>query len=124
VQVYTTREFARFARKQRITEAQLCAAIERVERGLLDADLGGGLIKQRVARPGQGRSGGYRTIIAHRTRTRSIFMYGFAKNTKANLSDEELTVYRRLAVVFLKTPADGLAAMVAEGELNEVDCDV
>ena len=124
MQVYTTREFARFARKERISEAQLCTAIERVERGLIDADLGGGLVKQRIARPGQGRSGGYRTIIAHRTQTRSIFMYGFAKNTKANLSNEELTVYRRLAVVFLKAPAVGVAAMVAEGELNEVDCDV
>lgn len=69
--------------------------------GLLDADLGGGVIKQRVARPGQGRSRGYRTIIAFRSKQRSVFMYGFAKSGKANLNDEELAVYRTLAKLYL-----------------------
>jgi len=70
---------------------------------LIDADLGGGVIKQRVARQGQGRSGGFRTIIAFRSGDRSIFMYGFAKNRKANVSDDELEVYRRLATVTKST---------------------
>jgi hypothetical protein len=64
VRIFKTKEFARFARRAGISDEVLCDAIDRAERGLIDADLGGGLIKQRVARPRQGRSGGYRTVIA------------------------------------------------------------
>lgn len=119
---FMTREFARFARKERISVARLCAAIERAERGLVDADLGGGIIKQRVARQGQGRSGGYRTIIAYRNEVRSIFVYGFAKSAKANLTNDELMVYRQLASVFLGATDASLAAMIAGSELNEIMC--
>jgi len=92
LRVFATKEFARFARKERIGSSQLCEAVRRAGSGLIDADLGGGVIKQRVARQGQGRSGGYRTIIAFRSGDRSVFMYGFAKKSKANISDDELEV--------------------------------
>lgn len=72
-----TRWFARFARKEHLSEEALRDAIKRAERGQIDANLGGGVIKQRVARPGQGKSGGYRMIVLYRTRTRAIFAYGF-----------------------------------------------
>ncbi len=68
----------------------LCEAIERAERGIVDADLGGGVIKQRVARPGQGRSGGYRTLIAFRSETRAVFLFGFAKNDLDSIGDSDL----------------------------------
>ena len=123
MRVFATKEFARFARKERIGSSQLCEAVCRSESGLIDADLGGGVIKQRVARQGQGRSGGYRTIIAFRSGNRSVFMYGFAKNRKANLSDDELEVYRRLASVFLKADAAVIQRLVDAGELKEVECD-
>src|ERR1700683_1838925 len=60
------------------------------KRGLIDADLGSGLLKQRVARAGEGRSGGYRTIIAYRAGDRAVFLYGFAKNERDNIGDDEL----------------------------------
>jgi hypothetical protein len=75
MQVFKTRWFARFARSEGIADRSLREAIQRAERGLIDADLGGGLIKQRVARPGQGRSGGYRVIVAYRSRARGVFLF-------------------------------------------------
>lgn len=90
-------------------------------RGLIDADLGGGLIKQRVARQGQGRSGGFRTIIAYRAGERSVFVYGFAKSDRANLNAHELAVYQRLAQTFLSLDSAGIARLVALGELVEVE---
>ena len=123
MRVFATKESARLARKERIGIDLLCDAVERAAQGLVDADLGGGLIKQRVARPGQGRSRGYRTIVAFRFRDRSIFMYGFAKSGKADLGDDELKVYRRLATAFLGASLDGLAAMAVDGELKEIECD-
>lgn len=77
--VYKTKEFGRFARKAKVSDEKLCEAVGRADDGLVDADLGGGLIKQRVARAGQGRSGGHRTIIAFRTKNRSVFLYGSCK---------------------------------------------
>jgi len=90
VQVFKTKDFARFARKEKIDDDALCGGVRRAGRGLIDADLGGGLIKQRVARKGQGRSGGFRTIIAYRSTKRAVFLHGFAKSAKDNISDDEL----------------------------------
>lgn len=123
MRVFVTKEFARFARKERIGSIQLCGAVRRAGSGLIDADLGCGVIKQRVARQGQGRSGGYRTIIAFRSGVRSVFIYGFAKNSKANLADDELDVYRRLATVVLEADAATLRRLIAAGELKEMECD-
>jgi len=82
--------FERFARKERITDAMLREAIAAAERGLIDADLGGGVIKQRIARPGQGKSGGYRSIILFKSGDRALFVYGFAKNHQENISPREV----------------------------------
>ena len=123
MRVWKTKEFSRYARKEKISDTKLCEAIERAERGLVDAELGGGLIKQRVARPGEGRSGGYRTIVAYRSDDRSVFLFGFAKSGKANLSDAELAVYKQLAAVFLASPEDELLDLASAGELTEIECD-
>jgi hypothetical protein len=71
---------------------RLCEAVERAESGLIDANLGGGLIKQRVARLGQGRSGGYRAVVAYRRLGRAVFLYGSAKNERDNIG---LTIWPR-----------------------------
>jgi hypothetical protein len=72
VRVFATKVFVRFTRSERLDDKRLCEAIARAESGLIDAELGGGLIKQRVARQGGGRSGGYRTVIAYRSEQRSV----------------------------------------------------
>lgn len=80
----------RYARQERIEDHSLCEVIERAERGLVDADLGGGIIKQRVARAGQGRSGGFRLLIGYRSGNRAVFLYGFAKNERENITADDL----------------------------------
>lgn len=97
MRIFKTKWIARFARRERIDDAGLKEAIARAERGIIDADLGGGLIKQRVARPGQGRSGGFRMVVAYRTEDRAIFLYGFAKNERENIEDSELRTLRDIA---------------------------
>ena len=112
--------FARFARGERISDAYLCEAIRRAEHGLLDADLGGGIIKQRVARPGQGRSGGYRVLIAYRPKTRSVFLFGFAKSARGNLDEDELATAQDIAKGWLGADGRALALAVAEGLIQEM----
>ena len=80
-----------FTRREGISDDALRDAVARAERGLIDADLGGGVIKQRVPRPGQGRSGGFRTLIAFKAAERSVFLFGFAKNDQDNIDARELT---------------------------------
>jgi hypothetical protein len=111
---------ARFARKERISQASLCEAIVRAERGLIDADLGGGLIKQRVARAGKGRSGGYRTIIAYRHEGRAIFLYCFAKSERENIGPDELNTARDIAAIWMPADAKKISLGLQEGELEEV----
>lgn len=123
MRVFKTRDFARFTRKEGIDDSRLCEAIERAERGLIDADLGGGVIKQRVARPGKGRSGGYRTLIAYRIEARAVFVYGFAKNAKDNVSPAELAALRRLATEYLGYDRKQVDAHVKDGAWTEVMCD-
>ena len=97
IRIYANRWFAKFAAKEMISDATLADAVHRAESGLIDADLGGGLIKQRIARQGGGKSGGYRSILIFRSGERAIFVFAFAKSDKANLSKAELKVYRKAA---------------------------
>ena len=121
--IYKLRGFARFQRKERLTDASLRKAIGGVEAGLIDADLGGGLVKQRLPRPGQGKSGGYRTVIAIKRGDRAVFLYGFAKNERGNIDDEELEEFRQLARGFLGLTVQQIAALIADNELMEVTDD-
>lgn len=95
--VFKTAEFAGFSAKARIADALLVEAIERVERGLVDADLGGGVLKLRVARPNEGRRGGYRTIVACIIDERAFFLFGYAKNEVDNITSRALTKFREYA---------------------------
>jgi len=121
VRIFKTKWVARFVRRERIDDASLKDAIERAERGIIDADLGGGLIKQRVARPGRGRSGGFRMIVAYRTEERAFFLYGFAKNERENIEDNELEALRVVAAGMLVRDDAALERAKAEGELQEVE---
>jgi hypothetical protein len=95
-------------------------AIERAERGLIDGDLGGGLIKQRVARQGQGRSGGYRAVIAYRLGHRALFIFGLAKNDRENFTENELEAARAIGKIWIPAPEEQIARGVEDGQLIEV----
>jgi hypothetical protein len=121
--VFKTKDFARFARRAGLDDTALCEAVNRANRGLIDADLGHGVIKQRVPRQGQGRSGGYRTLIFYRLRGRVVFVGGFAKNAKDNVGEDELKQLRKLAVAFFGYTPAAVKKLVLIGEWIEVDCD-
>jgi len=123
IRIYANRWFAKFAAKEKIADATLAAAVQRAESGLIDADLGGGLVKQRIARQGAGKSGGYRSILIFRSGDRAIFVFAFAKSDKANLSAAELTVYRKAAGIMLALDADQIETEVAAGRLIKVNDD-
>ena len=123
MRVFKNSRFHKFARKEKISDAMLCEAVERAERGQIDADLGAGLIKQRVARPGAGKSGGFRTLVFFRAETRAVFAFGFAKSDMANLDDAE-EAYLKKAAKLVLGPADAqMDAEVAAGRMFEVNCD-
>jgi hypothetical protein len=121
MKAFKTKWFARFARNEGIADKSLREAIERAERGLIDADLGGGLIKQRVARRGQGRSGGYRVIVAYRLKNRAVFLLGFAKNEKENISHNELEFLRELAKNWLVADSAKIQRETDIGNLREIE---
>jgi hypothetical protein len=95
-------------------------AVARADRGLIDADLGGGLIKQRVARPGQGRSGGHRVVIVYRAGDRAVFLYGFAKNERDNISPDELMTLREIGAVWLDAAPSRIEQALVEEILQEI----
>jgi len=95
--------------------------VQRAESGLIDADLGGGVVKQRVARPGQGKSGGYRTLILFRRGDRAIFAFGFAKNAQANISKTDLVLLKDAAAEALGWDDEELNRLVASGTLVEIE---
>ena len=123
MRIFVTMPFRRFARNERIKDTELRATIERAEAGLVDANLGGDLIKQRVARPGQGRSGGFRTIIAYRRGKRSVFIHGFVKSDRDNISAKELRELQDAAKVLLSLDDKGIKKAVNERRLVEVTND-
>jgi hypothetical protein len=99
--IFKTKWMARFVRRERISDHSLREAILRAEGARVDADLSGGMIKQRVARTGQGRSGGYRMLVAYRTGDRAVFLYGFAKDERENIDPDQLLTLRDIAASLL-----------------------
>ena len=120
MRIFKTKVFARFARRQRVRDSDLREAVDQVGRGLVDADLGGGVIKQRVAREGQGRSGGFRVFLAYRSQDRAVFIYGFAKNERDNIDDKELRTLREFAAAWLAASIEHIEKDLAAGRLEEV----
>ena len=120
MRIFKNAWFERFSRKQGIANAALLEAIARAERGLVDADLGGGVIKQRVARHGQGRAGSFRTIILYRTAKYAFFVYGFAKSDRDNIDDDDEAAFKKAAQHVLRLSEEQLAALIDNGQLTEV----
>lgn len=123
MRLFKTKPFARFATKERISDAALRDAIRRAEAGLVDADLGGGVIKQRLARSGQGKSGGFRSIVLFRRQAMAFFVYGFAKNDRDNIDRQELKAFRLLAVEMLALDDKALQMAIKNGTIMEIEED-
>jgi hypothetical protein len=117
-----TKPFARFAGREGIADEELCEAVSQAERGLIDADLGGGVIKQRLAREGQGKSGGFRSIVLFRRGSKAFFVYGFAKSDRDNIRRDELKAFRKLASEMLALDDRALVAAMRNGTIMEIEC--
>ena len=122
--VLKTKHFAKFASKAGLTGTALCDAVKEMEQGLIDADLGGGVVKKRVALPGQGKSGSSRTIVAHRKKSHWFFVYGFEKNDRANITDRERAALQKMAADLFGYSEADLDALVTGKNLLEIcnDC--
>jgi len=120
MRIFKSRWFQRFARKERIADAALRECVVRAEKGQIEADLGGGVIKQRIARPGEGKSKGYRTIIFFRRGARAFFVYGFAKSQRANIDEDEEEQFKEAAKLVLALTETQLAVRLERGDFVEV----
>ena len=120
MRIFKTKPFARFADHEEIADAELCDAIRRAEEGLIDTDLGGGVIKLRLARKGQGKSGGFRSIVLFRRGERAFFVYGFAKSDRDNIRRDELKAFRKLAGEMLAYDDKALEAALKNGTIMEI----
>ena len=123
MQIFKTKIFRKFQRKAKVNNKALCDAIGRAEDGLIDADLGRGLIKQRIPLSGQGKSGGTRSIIAYRSGTRAVFIFGFAKSKQENITAADERDMADTGAMLLGLDVKAIAAMVLDEELFEVICD-
>jgi hypothetical protein len=123
MKIHKTRWFARWAHKQKLADSSLCDAVREMAAGLYEADLGGGLFKKRVARTGQGKRGGFRTLIATNQGDRWFFVYGFPKNERSNIDKDEREALKELASSLLSLTPDAIELAKNQDELIEVDCD-
>ena len=121
--VYKTKWFERWANKQGLSDSSLCAAVNEMSSGLFDADLGAGLYKKRIARPGQGKSGGFRTLVATKKAKRWIFVFGFPKNERSNIDKDEENALKALAIHLLSLSEAAIDDAQNAGELIGVNCD-
>jgi hypothetical protein len=120
LRIFKTKNFIRFTKRERIDDARLTNAIDEAAQGLIDADLGSHVIKKRVARAGQGKSGGYRMLIAFRIKHRAVFLFGFAKNELDNIDDKQLASLQETAAYWLTADDTRLERALKDGTLIEV----
>ena len=123
MKVLKTHTFRRFTRQEALSDKALAEAIRQAEHGLIAAQLGGGLIKLRIARSGGGKSGGYRTIIAYKAGRRAVFLFGFAKNERDNLTPVQLADLKTVGRDLLALTEHQINEAVAAGRLQEVRYD-
>lgn len=121
MRVFKTKEFARQASKGGLSDQALCEAVGRAEKGLIDAHIGKFLIKQRIARAREGRSGGFRAILFYRQTDRVIFLHLFAKNEKDNLTRTEEDIYREFAKQLAALSNETIGALLTEKRWMEID---
>ena len=120
MRIFKNMRFARFADKEDITDEELRDTADLLEAGQFDASLGGGVFKMRVARIGEGKSGGYRVIMIFKSRYRTFYVEGFAKSQKGNISQKEKKHFKELAKEYLALPDDVIDRAVKTGKFIEI----
>ena len=120
MRIFKNAWFVPFARNEQISAAALLDAVDRAEKGLIDANLGGGAIKQRIARPNAGRSGGFRTVVFYRRGERAFFVFGFAKSVRDDIGRDEEAQFRKAARLTLALSDEQLDRLVSSGRFEEV----
>ena len=107
-------------RKTELRDQALCDAVAEMEQGLIDADLGGGIVKKRVALPGRGKSGGARTLIATNKEDRWFFVFGFEKSERENIEPVELKALKSYAQLLLSLSATQMVPYLTGGSFQEI----
>lgn len=118
--VFKTRYSSRWMRKTELKDNALCAAVSEMLQGLIDADLGGGVVKKRVGLAGRGKRGGARTLVVTNRGNRWFFVYGFERNDRANIADDELEALKGIAAELLLITDQQINEAVADGALQEI----
>jgi len=118
--VFKTRHFKRWMRKTELTNAALCGAVEEMAQGLIDAELGGGVVKKRIGIVGRGKRGGTRTLISTNKGSRWFFVFGFEKNDRANIASDELEALQNIATELLALSGRELGQAVEDTTLEEI----
>ena len=118
--IFKTRHFSRWMRKTELSDSTLCAVVIEMTQGLIDADLGGGVVKKRVGIAGRGKRGGVRTLIATNKHNKWFFVYGFEKNERDNISDNELEALQKIAKDWLTRTPSQLEVALTKGLLQEI----
>jgi len=120
VRVFKNSWFTRFAEKEGIADGELRELVDQLEAGQVDADLGGGVYKMRIARSGEGKSGSYRVIVFFRSEERTFYTYGYAKSARSNISQKELKMLKRAAKKYFSMTSDQLRERIEHGQLVEL----
>ena len=124
MRVFKTKNFNKFMKRERIADRQLCEVVIAIENGLIDANLGGGVLKQRIAAKGRGKQGGYRSVVAFSFGDRTVFMYGYAKNTTKKstieISSAELSAFKDMARIYFTLDLDKVRS--DSSAISEIIC--
>jgi hypothetical protein len=120
MRIFKNKMFFKWAKSEGLTDSTFLKAAKEIDQGLIDANLGGNLVKKRIARRGQGKSGGFRTIVVFQKEHRTIFIYGFPKNQRDNINEQDEKALKKLAQNLLDAPESELKEMIANGDLYEV----
>ncbi|MBD2455099.1 type II toxin-antitoxin system RelE/ParE family toxin [Nostoc sp. FACHB-87] len=122
MKIYKNRTFDRWARKEELNNLSLCNAANEMAAGLYDADLGDGLFKKRIAKPGKGKRGGFRTLVATNNEDRWFFIFGFSKNERSNIDKDEEEALKMLSKQLLAYTLEELEQAKNSNALIEVIC--
>ncbi len=121
MRIFKNKWFSKFARKEGISDERLILAVRDADGGNIDADYGSGVIKQRVARPQEGKSGGYRTIVLFRKGDKAFFVYGFAKSVLDNIDKSDVRGFKQLAKIMLSFGDQQVENLLERGEIEEIE---